>query len=360
MIWKKENLGNLSVADYLVDGLLVFDESNKLILVNPQAESFFEAGEEELLGKSILDLNRLSNFRSLASLLGGGIKEVFRKELQISENFILEVTTVLIMRGHTKAGTLVVLHDISREKLAQKMKTEFVTLAAHQLRTPISAVKWSLEMILEGDLGGGLNEEQKKILIKAQEANNRSIRLINDLLSVAEIEEGRYLSELSLSSIEDLILFAAREYKEKMEKKKIKFSFQRSEEKLPKIMLDKEKIKIAVKNIIDNAVRYTPRGGKISVAVKKNRKRIEVQIKDTGLGIPRDQQDKVFTKFFRASNITKIDTEGTGLGLYISKNIIEAHGGIIWFDSKEGKGTNFYFILPLKEKFGEYLTEEFY
>ena len=361
MFWqnKNQNENGLSLADYLADGLLVFDSKNKIVLVNPQAEAFFEVEEEKILGKSILELGRFPNFRELVSLLGGGIREVFRKEIQIRENLILEVTTVSVMRNHTRVKTLVILHDVSREKLTQKAKTEFVTLAAHQLRTPTSAVKWSLEMLLGGDLGE-LNSEQRKVLEKSHKSNDRAIKLINDLLNVAEIEEGRYLSALSLSGIEGLITSVVKDYKEKMERKKINFEFIKTKDHLPQIMLDEEKMKIAVRNIFDNAVRYTPTGGKISIFIIKREKEIEVQIKDTGLGIPEDQQDKVFTKFFRGSNITKIDTEGTGLGLYIAKNIIEAHDGIIWFESKEGKGTTFYFTLPVRKRFGGYLTEEFY
>lgn len=371
MFWRKkknkkeeefyENLreNDLAITDYFTDGLLIFDKNSKVVLINPRAEEFFKVKEEKILGESILDLNRFPKFEPLISLLEGGIKEVSRRELQISEDLILETTTVSITTEGVKVGSLVVLHNISRERLVQKMKTEFVTVAAHQLRTPTSAVKWSLEMLLEGDLGK-LNEAQKNIIEKAHKTNDKAIRLVNDLLNVAEIEEGRYLSKLVLLNIEDLIQSVAEEYKEQIKEKKIKFEFKKPEEQLPKIMLDVEKTKIAVRNILDNAVRYTLPRGKISIFIKKEAKNIEVQIQDSGLGIPFEQQDKIFTKFFRGSNIMRIDTEGTGLGLYITKNIIEAHGGTIWFESEEGQGTTFYFTLPVKERFGEYLTEEFY
>ncbi|PIR72667.1 MAG: hypothetical protein COU42_00350 [Candidatus Nealsonbacteria bacterium CG10_big_fil_rev_8_21_14_0_10_36_24] len=349
----------LTITDYFTDGLLIFDKNNKVVLINPWAEEFFGVEKEKILGKSILDLNRFPKFEPLVFLLGGGVKEVSREELQISENLILEVTTVPIITGGIKLSTLVILHDVSRERLVQKMKTEFVTVAAHQLRTPTSAVKWSLEVLLEGDLGK-LNKEQKKLIEKAHKTNDKAIRLVNDLLNVAEIEEGRYLSKLVLLNIEDLIQSIIEEYKEQIKEKKIKFEFKKPEEQLPKTMVDVEKTKIAVRNILDNALRYTLPKGKISIFVKKEEKNIEVQIQDSGLGIPLNEQDKIFTKFFRGSNIMRIDTEGTGLGLYIAKNIIEAHRGIIWFESEEGKGTTFYFTLPIKEKFGEYLTEKFY
>jgi len=374
--WKKENKKNnnkkeewfyeslpgtnLMITDYFTDGLLIFDKDNKIILLNPKAEEFFEVKEENVLGESILELGRFSRFYPLVSLLGGGIKEVFRRELQIDEGFILEVTSVGILKDGARVASLVILHDISRDKLTQKMKTDFVTVAAHQLRTPTSAIKWSLQVLLEEDLGK-LNKEQKKVLEKTYETNEKVIHLVNDLLNVAEIEEGKYLSKMVLFNIEELVQEIIKDLKEQITEKKISLILEKPEEQLPQIMLDVEKMKIAIKNILDNAIKYTLSKGKVLVSLKReSEKNIIIQIQDTGVGIPFEEQDKIFTKFFRGSNIKKIDTEGTGLGLYIAKNIIEAHKGSIWFESEEGRGTTFYITLPIKERFGEYLTGEFY
>lgn len=371
MLWKNKKEKNkqeplkeffkdeTSIINYLTDGLLVFDKNSKISLINDQAEEFFGVGREKILEKSILELSRFPNFRSLVTLLGGGIKEFSRKELQIRENFILEITTVPIIIKEEKISTLVILHDVTREKLVDRMKSEFVTLAAHQLRTPSSAVKWSMRMLLDGDLGE-LTEEQKKITEQAYNTNNKVIKLINDLLNVAQIEEGKYLTEITLSNIENVIQPIMESYRSELKRKKLKLELKKPKEELPRLMLDVEKMEIAIKNIFDNAVRYSFPGGKIIISLKMGKKEVEVRIKDTGMGIPQGQQAKVFTKFFRGANIMKVDTEGTGLGLYISKNIIEAHGGRIWFESKEGKGSTFYFTVPVKERFGEFITEKFY
>lgn len=349
----------LAVVTYLTDGLLVFDKHNRLSLINPRAKKFLEVESEKVLGKPILELSQFPNIQPLVSLLGGDVRMVSRKELQIEENFILEVSvTPMIIRGE-KSGNLVVLHDISREKLVERMKSEFVTLAAHQLRTPASAVKWSLQMLLDEDLGK-LSEEQKEVIEKTRRTNEKMIRLVNDLLNVAQIEEGKYLSEMTLSDIEKLIESMIDTFKEKIMQKKIRFEFRKSGTELPKVMIDIEKMKIAVRNILDNAITYTLPGGKVIVSTEAEEKKIEVRVRDTGLGIPEYQQKKVFTKFFRGDNIMKVETEGTGLGLFIAKNIIEAHGGKIWFESEKGKGSVFYFTLPVREKFGEFLTKEFY
>jgi len=328
-------------------------------LVNLQAEEFFQIRKEKILGKSILELNRFPNFEPLVSILTGRIKEFFRRELQIEENFILEVTSTLMIINGEKSGTLVILHNVSREKIVEKMKSEFVTLAAHQLRTPTSAIKWSIQILLDGDLGE-LKKEQRKILEKMYKTNDKVIRLVRDLLNLAQIEEGRFLSKIILSDVEDIIQLIINESRETIEEKKLKFEFKKSKDKLPKVMLDVEKMKIAIENIFNNALRYTFSGDKISISLKNNKKEIEVKIQDTGMGIPRDQQTKVFTKFFRGTNIMKVDTEGTGLGLYMAKNIIEAHGGKIWFESGKDKGSSFYFTIPVKESFREFITGKFY
>ncbi len=365
MFWKRKNKNKVffgdgaAITNYLSDGLLVFDKDSKLVLVNPQAEEFFQIRKERILRKSILELSRFPNFRPLVSLFGGGIKGFFRKELHIRENFILEVTSSPMIIEGKRFGALVILHNITREKLVERMKSEFVTLAAHQLRTPTSAVKWSLQILLEEDLGE-LNKEQKEIIKKAYNTNDKVIRLIKDLLNLAQIEEGKYLSKIVLSDIEGVIQSIVDVNKKRIEKKKLKFEFEKQKDKLPGVMLDVEKMKIAIENIFDNALRYTLSEGKVSISLKSNKKEIEVKIKDSGLGISQEQHGKVFSKFFRGSNIMRMDTEGTGLGLYIAKNIIEAHGGRIWFESEQDKGSTFYFTIPVKEQFGEFITGEFY
>lgn len=351
--------GDLAITDYLTDGLLVFDKTNKLFLINPQAQKILDVSSSDALGRSVLDLSRFERFDSLIGFLGAGLMECSKEEVKIGTDLVLEVTSVQMKVKQERVSTLVILHDITREKMADSMKSEFVTLAAHQLRTPISGIKWSLQTLLDGDLGE-LNQEQKKLVSEAFKTNNKVINLINDLLNVAEIEEGKYLNKVVLSDLKEVLLNVIEDYKQELERKNIKVDFNSSQNDFPKVMLDADKIKIAISNIFDNAVRYTPEGGKIKVSLSSFKEEVEVEIEDTGMGIPILQQEKIFTKFFRSPNVRKVDTEGTGLGLYISKNIIEAHGGKIWFNSEENKGTAFHFIIPLKKKYGEFLTSDFY
>ncbi len=353
---EEEKNKTLAVITNFADGLLALDKENKLSLINPQAEVFFDVKSRDIIDRPILELSTFPTIEPVVKLVGKEIKGVFRKEVRIREDLVLEVSTIPVTREEEKLGTLIILHDVTREKTIERMKTEFVSLTAHQLRTPLSAIKWTLRMLLDGDLGR-ITEEQKDFLEKTYKSNERMITLINDLLDVTRIEEGRYLYKPVLTDTEPIVQFAINSHKEEIKKKKIKFEFKKPEEELPKIKLDVEKIRLAIDNLIDNAIRYTPAYGKVTVSLEYRKGVIEFSIKDTGVGIPKDQQGRVFTKFFRAANVMRMATEGFGLGLFITKNIIEAHGGKIWFESEEGKGTTFYFTLSVKEEFGEFLKE---
>lgn len=355
--WLQED--DITITRYLIDGLLVFNSENQLFLINPSAEKFLQVRERDVLGKTVLEMSNFERFSPLVSLLGGGLEEYFRKELVFNNDLALEITSVHMKIEGERVSTLVIMHDITREKLADRMKAEFVTLAAHQLRTPISGVKWSLRTLLDEDLGK-INKKQREIIEQAYKTNNKVVSLIRDLLNVAEIEEGKYLNKLSLWSIEDLIISVIKDFEPQLKKKNIRIRLLKPGGEAPNVMVDAEKLRLAFNNIINNAVKYTFGGGLITVSLTKHEKYIEIEIKDTGIGIPPSQQKKVFNKFFRSSNVMKIDTDGTGLGLYIAKNIIEAHNGRIWFESKENKGTSFYFTIPIRKEYGEFLTEEFY
>jgi signal transduction histidine kinase len=236
-----------------------------------------------------------------------------------------------------------------REKLIERMKTEFVSLAAHQLRTPLSAIKWALRMVLDEETGN-ISQEQRDLLERTYQSNERMIDLINDLLNVSRIEEGRFLYEPANASPEEIADTAVDNLKEKARSKNIELICQKPASPLPLVKIDKEKINIALTNLVTNAINYTHPGDKITINLFFNAGNVEFSVHDNGVGIPKNEQNRIFTKFFRASNVVKMDTSGTGLGMFITKNIIEAHGGKIWFESEENKGTTFYFTLPINKK----------
>lgn len=348
---EEEKDKTLTIITNFADGLLVFDFENKLVRVNPQAEKFFNTKNQRVIGKTMPELASLSKFKFLAGLFGKGkwIKKVFRKELKLKENLTLEVSTVPMASGEAgKLGSLVILHDITREKRIERMKTEFVSLAAHQLKGPLSGIKWTLRMFLDDELGK-VTPKQKNFLEKTYQANERMIALINDLLNVARIEEGRYVYKPVPTDLESMIQSRIDFLQEEIKRKKLKFEFKKPVTKLPQVAIDAEKIDLVIQNLLENAIRYTPTGKEVTVSLKGGIKEIEVTVADTGIGIPQYQQKRVFTKFFRGANAMRMATEGTGLGLFITKNIIEAHKGKIWFESEKNKGTTFHFTLPVKK-----------
>lgn len=335
-----------AVITHLTDGLLVFDSQNNLSLINPQAKSLLQIKNDEVYNKSLDGLAAsIDRFKPLLKILGKEIKEISRQEIVI-EGFTLEVSSALIGPAKNRTGSLIIIHDITREKGIERMKTEFVSIAAHQLRTPLSAIKWALSLLLDGD-AGKLNTEQKNFLQKSYDSNERMLILINDLLDVARIEEGKYAYNLTPAKMEKLAQNAFSDCKGLAKTRKIKIIYKKPSVALPEIKMDAEKITIAMQNLIENAIKYTPAGGQVTIGLKYDINKIEFSVKDTGVGVSKMQQDRLFTKFFRASNVIRMETDGTGLGLFITKNIINAHGGKIWCESEENKGSTFSFSLPV-------------
>lgn len=337
-----------TIVTYLIDGLLVFDNHNNLSLINPPARKLLQIKDYDIDNKSLEDLAlSIDSLKLLLEMLGKEMKEVSRKEIVLGD-FTLEISSVSMISNEKRGGSLIIIHDITREKAIEKSKSEFVTIAAHQLRTPLSAIKWSLNALIDGDVGE-LSAEQKDIINKSYESNERMIILINDLLDVARIEEGRYLYKLAAAKLEDLVQIAMAPCKELATKRSINLEYKKSIAPSPEVMVDNEKMILAIQNLIENAIKYTPVGGQVTINLKYDTNKVEFSVQDTGVGVTKEQQGRLFTKFFRASNVMRMETDGTGLGLFIVKNIIEAHGGRIWFQSQEGKGSTFSFSLPSKE-----------
>jgi signal transduction histidine kinase len=226
------------------------------------------------------------------------------------------------------------------------IQSDFITLTSHQLRTPLSGMKWLLELLEKSDTGN-LTKKQKDFIHKIYNANERVIALVDDLLEVSRIESGDKKLVLKPTDIISVIRGLISEKEEEVKKKRINIAFTTEQEPFPRVMTSPVKIKQALGNIINNAILYTPSKGNISIDLKVQDDIVLGTVTDSGIGIPKDQKDRVFSKFFRGTNTKDLETTGTGLGMFITKSFIEASGGKIWFKSAEGKGTSFYFTLPI-------------
>lgn len=288
----------------------------------------------------ILSRNITRSLRTLTE----GVDQVARGDLNVSFRVTRkDEIGALATFFNVMIGKFREVHD--RQETISRMKSEFVSTAAHQLRTPLSGMKWALHMTLAGDLGK-ISKEAKDTLEKTYEANERMITLVNDLLNVARIEEGRFGYSFQEVGIGPFLKALINDYALPAKRKNIHMQLLLPSEPYT-AFLDPDRMHLALSNIIGNAIAYTPEGKNITVMLtKSDQSFLQVSIKDEGLGIASQDQDRIFSKFFRGENVVKKETEGSGLGLFITKNIIEQHGGNIWFESAIGQGTEFFLTLP--------------
>jgi len=239
------------------------------------------------------------------------------------------------------------VHDVTHEKEIDQVKTQFLSLASHQMRGPLTTINWNAEMLLQQQ-SDGISDAQKKYIQELYNASKRTVQLTNDLLTVSELELGRMPfkpEKLSLPKIAKRVL---EDYEHKIAERKINFKEIYSGD-LPEIVTDLFLLKTIFHELIANAINYTADEGAITMSISVDTRRTNtflISITDTGYGIPKDEQEKVFTKMFRASNAKTKVMGGTGLGLYIVKLILQLNGGEVWFTSAENKGSTFNVALP--------------
>lgn len=347
------------VISGITDAVIVTDRARNIIIFNRAAEQLAGHVASAVLGKPINHAVRLwdgpqeldvTAFCPIRSDDFEGItfdKKGLRLGGHTESQIFVNVTAGHIREGtKVNVGCILAFEDVSREQYIEGTKREFVSVVAHQFRTPLSAMKWALGAFIGGDRGK-VTKAQKGSLKEIYKANERLIRLVTDVLDVISVEEGRFGYHFRFCSLEDLATEAYEGLRILAKEQGIQFEFEKPADRLPSVWMDPERLYSVFQNILENAVQYTPRGGKVTLALEAKQSEIEVIVKDTGIGIPQDQFPRVFDKFFRAPNAVRKQTDGSGLGLYVSKNIVEKHQGKIWFESKEGQGTTFYFSVPI-------------
>lgn len=360
-----ETQRDVALLKSMGEGLIALDEAGKVALLNSVAAEILEIDEKTAIGKSAKDILTLygKEKRPLpAELLppqvvmqsGATVNDVFGFRTKDKRQILININAAPVVLEEKTVGVILILRDVTKEKEVDRMKTEFISLASHQLRTPLSAIKWFSEMMLSGD-AGKLTTEQTDFAQNIADSTERMIQLVNALLNISRIESGRIMIAPQPTDLKELVSGIVNDLKAKTEDKKQTLIISVHND-LPKINIDARMIGQVYLNLLTNAIKYTPKGGEISVFVSRKGEDVISQVTDNGYGIPKAEQGRMFQKFFRATNAAKVETDGTGLGLYLIKAIIESSGGKIWFESEEGKGTTFWFSIPMsgmKAKEGE-------
>lgn len=344
---------NESMVKSLYDGLIVQDFAGRITEFNPRAEELLWVKRSDVVGLLPGDITGdrnklLSNIKEISLMQ---LIDFESRELVLHEPMkrVLEVTLVPLRDPHNKKiGTMRVLHDVSEEKEVEQLKTKFVSIASHQLRTPLSGLKWAFHMMLDGDYGP-LTSEQKKLLEETLATNESLIRLVNDLLDVSRLEEGRFEFRFEPVDMYELAQEITRELGANIKVGGLDVIVEKPT-KNAAVEADRDKIKMVLQNIIDNAIKYTPRGGFVKIKVVPRDISVTLSVQDNGIGIAKEDQKFIFNKFFRARNAIMLQTSGSGLGLYIAKELTKHHNGRIWFESEEKKGSTFYAQLPVQQR----------
>jgi len=346
------------LAHLVSEALIVYDKDFKILVFNQQAEELFGIKASDILGQNFtLDKTQDPKWQALSPIIysslapqvlrlsdAGADPQIIKvilddphREYQISTHEIKDP------QGQSW-GFMKIVRDLTREVGLLKTKSEFITVAAHQLRTPATSINWTFETLLKEP---SLTESIRTLLTSGAKASEVLLKIINDLLNVSQIEEGRFgyqFQEIDLVEFLDKLLA---EFLPIAKEAKINLYFDRPLEKAV-VSADPARLGMAIANLLDNAIKYNVDNGEVIVKLETKDGQALVSIKDTGVGITKDNLEKLFTKFFRGENIQRTVPTGSGLGLYITKNIIEAHKGKIWAESVPNRGSTFYFTLPLK------------
>ncbi|MBM3255208.1 MAG: cell wall metabolism sensor histidine kinase WalK [Candidatus Omnitrophica bacterium] len=338
-----------AVIRSIAEGLVVVDSKGKVIMMNPAAEKLLEIYKKEKIGKDILDNLKEEQMISLVK----GAPEKEDKEIELVSHHddtkkVLRASSAVIENENGQTiGMVSVLSDITKQKELDQMKSNFVASVSHELRTPLVAIEKSLALILSGTTGA-VSGQQEQFLSIAERNLKRLSRLINDLLDLSKLEAGKLDLRTMPVSVEDIIGESIESLKSWADTKSIELK-KSIQPGLPQVKIDSDRITQVLNNLIGNAIKFTSNNGiiKVEAALADNRNFIRISIIDNGIGISKDALSKVFDKFYQVGERVPTDITGTGIGLSIAKEIVELHGGKIWAESQEGKGTSFIFTLPL-------------
>ena len=352
---EEERKKDQALLSSIGEGVLAVDQGGEIILFNTAGEQISGYLEEELLGKTVLETLGLWNkdkermeegFSPINQVLADGdpqtLKEVYLKGRD-GNLFPAYLSIAPIRDADNKIiGAILVFRDISPDLEVEQMKEELISIATHELRTPITGIKGYLDMILDGDTGE-INDETKKMIEEVVKINQRLADLVDDLLNVSRIEQKRIEIRPAVINFNQAISDALEELKIQAQDKKISLIF--NEKEKFEVKADPERLRQVLINLIGNSIKYTPQG-KVEISLSKKDQEIICSVKDSGVGMSKEAQKNLFEKFYRIRTEKTRNISGTGLGLWICRRLVEMMGGKIWVESAEGEGSKFSFSLP--------------
>jgi PAS domain S-box-containing protein len=341
------------------DGVIATDMDGKIIFSNEAAAKLLSFGGS-LDGQWHKDVFRVVSEQAVEKE-ECFIKEVLRKKEKIEgreHRLLVKNDGTKIPISYTAApildadggmlGCIAVIKDTTEEREAERMKDRFLSVSAHQLRTPLSGMRWSMEMLLGGDLGK-LPREAKDMIDRIHANTVRMIVLVGDLLDVSRINEGNYMEKAVPMDIAPLVKEVVEGIRSEADDHRVMMTFEQESGMLPLIVAAPKRLYEVIENLLSNAIKYTDADGTVTATLRKSERGVTLSVTDTGIGIPEREQEKIFSKFFRASNAMRKNTEGSGLGLSVARSFVEEIGGRVWFESEEGKGTTFFVEIPSVE-----------
>ena len=338
---------SLAIVKSIPDPLIVLDTAYRIILLNDTCEMFFGIKEEKVVKKHFLEVIRNEEiFKIMSSAFEDEVEMNDRIiKIEQKEEFYFNVIVTMIKDMENKVtGIIILLKDVTQLKQLEKARTDFVATISHEFKTPLTSIMMGTSMIIDGSMGV-LNEEQQDILATIKEDGERLTRLVNDLLELSRIEAGSSVFNIEPCSIDAIIDDSIKQFAIQAAHKNVSIHVS-AEETMPKVIADYEKITWVFNNLISNALKYTGSGDEISITAFIRDEKMFILVKDTGIGIPEEFQEKIFDKYVQVKG-QDLEARGTGLGLAVVKEIINTHGGEIWCESKLDTGSTFTFTLPL-------------
>ncbi len=339
------------ILEIIPDPLILTDSKGRIVWLNHKAEDIFHTSSSAIKGLRFIDVINIYKIDKLIDEVleskepsGSNYEAATMLVEDHDKEYFFKIAVIPVFEKDEISGTLILLTDVTRFKELEKIKTDFVSTVSHEFRTPLASITIGVGMLREGLLGR-LNKKGQKIAMALEEDCERLNTLVNNLLDLSWMESGRISMESEVVDVYGLVNEAVRLLTLQAESLGIELKTD-LEADLPPVEADFNKGIWLLTNLMGNAIRYTQKGGSITVKARPVGSRLFLSVIDTGCGIPIAYQKKIFSKFVQVKK-TGAPTGGAGLGLAICQEIVTAHGGQIWVESTEGKGSNFTFTLPL-------------